>query len=44
MVGFAGHEALVLCLGGCVWGVEALLATTAEGFDDLMEKGTGPVA
>lgn len=44
IIGFAGLEALVLCLGGCVWGEEALLATTAEGFDELMEEGTGPVA
>jgi hypothetical protein len=43
-VGFAGFEALVLCFGGCVWGEEALLAKTAEGFVELMEEGTGPVA
>lgn len=40
----AGLEALVLCLGGCAGDKEALLATSAEGFDRLVEEGTGPVA
>jgi hypothetical protein len=43
IVGIAWLEALVLCFGSCVWWEEALLATTAEGFDELMEEGTGPV-
>lgn len=38
-----GLEALVLCLGGCARGEEALLATLVEGFDKLVEEGTGPV-
>jgi hypothetical protein len=44
IVRISGLEALVLCFGGCVWGEEALLATIAEGFDELMEEGTGLVA
>ena len=39
-----GLEALALCLGGCAGDEEALLATPVEGFDKLMEEGTGPVA
>lgn len=43
-VSYAGFEALALCLGGCAGTEEALLVTTADGFDELVEEGTGPVA
>jgi len=43
VVADAGLEALVLCLAGCARGEEALLATLVEGFDKLVEEGTGPV-
>jgi hypothetical protein len=44
VVANAGFEALALCLGGCAGAEEALLVTTADGFDELVEEGTGPVA
>jgi hypothetical protein len=44
VVANAGLEALALRLGGCARDEEALLATAAEGFDELLEEGTGSVA